>query len=138
MARAGFEEHNRASRRSAEVVVVDDDPAVLGALKFALELEGFSVADYRSGSELLAQSELPQAGCLVIDFRLPDMNGLDLLAALRRSGVTLPAILITTNPSALIRANAAAAQVPIVEKPLLGNALVDGIRGALAGALSAS
>ena len=110
MARAGFEEHNRASRRSAEVVVVDDDPAVLGALKFALELEGFSVADYRSGSELLAQSELPQAGCLVIDFRLPDMNGLDLLAALRRSGVTLPAILITTNPSALIRANAAAAQ----------------------------
>ena len=46
---------------------------------------------------MLAQSRLPPAGCLVIDFRLPDMNGLDLLGALRRSGETLPAILITTN-----------------------------------------
>ena len=73
----------------------------------------------------------------MIDYNLPDMNGLDLLAALRRSGVTLPAILITTNPNALIRANAAAARVPIVEKPLLGNALVDGIRGALADASTA-
>ena len=132
MARAGFEEHNRASRRSAEVVVVDDDPAVLGALKFALELEGFSVADYRSGSELLAQSELPQAGCLVIDFRLPDMDGLALLGALRDRAIDLPAVLITSHPTQGLRGRAAAVAVPIIEKPLLGNALFEAIESALA------
>lgn len=132
MARAGFEEHNRASRRSAEVVVVDDDPAVLGALKFALELEGFSVADYRSGSELLAQSELPKTGCLVIDFRLPDMDGLALLGALRDRAIDLPAVLITSHPTQGLRGRAAAVAVPIIEKPLLGNALFEAIESALA------
>ena len=113
-------------------MVVDDDPAVLGALKFALELEGFSVADYRSGSELLAQSELPQAGCLVIDFRLPDMDGLALLGALRDRAIDLPAVLITSHPTQGLRGRAAAVAVPIIEKPLLGNALFEAIESALA------
>ena len=128
---------NGNSERHPIVVVIDDDSAVLNSLRFSLELEGFSVDAYRSGCELLTQETHPKSGCLVIDYNLPDMNGLDLLAALRRSGVTVPAIPITTNPNALIRGNAAAARVPIVEKPLLGNALVDGIRGALAGASTA-
>jgi len=40
-------------RAGQAVVVIDDDPAVLGALQFALELEGFSVATYRSGTRPL-------------------------------------------------------------------------------------
>jgi FixJ family two-component response regulator len=118
-------------KANGAVVVVDDDPAVLGALKFALELEGFSVSGYRSASELLATAGLPEAGCLVIDFKLPDVDGLNLLAALRNRAVQLPAVLITTNPTASLRRRAAAIDVPIVEKPLLGNALVDAIRTAL-------
>ena len=114
------------------VVVIDDDPALLGSLKFALELEGYAVAPYRSGAELLAQKQLPETGCLVIDFKLSDMDGLTLLAYLRGRGVELPAILITTHPSAGLRRRSAAANVPIVEKPLLGNALLDAIRGTLA------
>ena len=124
--------HTNIPKRAGEaVVVIDDDPAVLGALKFALDLEGFSASAYRSGSELLAESDLPETGCLVIDFKLPDTDGLSLLAALRNRAVRLPAVLITTNPSASLRRRAAAVDVPIVEKPLLGNALVDAIRTAL-------
>jgi two-component system response regulator FixJ len=124
--------HTKIPKRTGEaVVVIDDDPAVLGALKFALELEGFSVPAYGSGSELLAQADLPEVGCLVIDFKLPDMDGLRLLAALRNRAVRLPAVLITSNPSESLRRRAAAVDVPIVEKPLLGNALVDAIRTAL-------
>ena len=113
------------------VLVVDDDLALRNSLKFALELEGFSVAPYRSASELLAQQKLPQSGCLVIDFKLPDMDGLDLLASLRDRAVRLPAVLITSHPSQNLRRRASAANVPIVEKPLLGNALLDAIHGAL-------
>jgi FixJ family two-component response regulator len=116
------------------VVLVDDDRAVLNALKFSLELDGFQVATYARGSELLARSSFPTAGCLIIDFRLPDMDGLSLLAALRRRAVTLPAILITSRPNAALRRRAAADHVSIVEKPLLGDALSNSIQSLLAGA----
>ena len=118
---------------AASVIVVDDDPAVLAALNFALELEGFSVATYGSGSEVLVQSGFPKAACLIIDYRLPDMDGLNLLAALRSRGVELPAVLITSRPPDGLRRRAAAANVPIVEKPLLGSALIEAIHVALAG-----
>ncbi len=113
------------------VIVVDDDPAVRNSLKFSLEIEGFAVRTYRDGGDLLGDSALPSDGCLVIDYLMPDMSGLDLLDRLRVRHVEMPAILITSHPSSVLRERAADAGVPIIEKPFLGNALVDGIRGAL-------
>jgi len=60
------------------------------------------------------------------------MNGLEMLNRLRERRVAAPAILITSHPSASVRQRAAEAGVRIVEKPLLGNALVEGIRNAFA------
>jgi FixJ family two-component response regulator len=114
------------------VFVIDDDPAVLSSLKFSLEIEGLSVSCYRSGTELLQTAEALKSGCLVIDYHLFDMTGLDLLRKLRESGATIPALIITSYPSAIIREQAAAAGAQIVEKPLFGNLLLDAIRGALA------
>jgi two-component system response regulator FixJ len=114
------------------VLVVDDDPAVRNSLKFSLEVEGFTVRDYSCANELLRESEIADAGCLVIDYHLPEMNGLEMLIRLRERRVAAPAILITSHPSASVRRHAAEAGVRIVEKPLLGNALVEGIRNAFA------
>jgi FixJ family two-component response regulator len=112
------------------VVVVDDDPAVCAALKFSMELEGYHVETCASGEQLLLR-DLPKAGvCLVIDERLPGISGLSTLAQLRRRGVDVPAILITTNPKPDLRMNAAAAGAPIVEKPLIGDALLAAVREA--------
>jgi soluble P-type ATPase len=72
-------------------------------LKFALEVEGFAVRTYPTGSDLLDEEDMPESGCVVADYHLPGMNGLDLLARLRDRKVSLPAILITTDPSAAIR-----------------------------------
>jgi FixJ family two-component response regulator len=113
------------------VVVIDDDPAVLNSLKFALEIEGLAVEGYRTGREALEAGRVPTNGCLVIDFRLPDMDGLEVLRKLRERKITAPALLITSHPSPGLRARAAAAGVPIVEKPLFGNVLLDSIRAAL-------
>jgi len=113
------------------VVVVDDDTAVLSSLKFALEIEGFAVRTYRSGRELLAAAELPPSGCLVIDFSMPDMDGLELVKRLRSDHCSLPAILVTSHPNAALRQRATAAGVHLVEKPLLSNALVEAINDAL-------
>jgi two-component system, LuxR family, response regulator FixJ len=123
--------HTDIASASPTVLIVDDDPAVRGSLQFCLEVEGFLVRSYSSGSDLLNDQNVPQSGCLVIDYRLPSMNGLDLLSELRRRKITLPAILITTDPSMSVRAQTAAAGAVLVEKPLLNEALFDGIRAAM-------
>jgi FixJ family two-component response regulator len=114
-------------------VIVDDDPGVRNALAFSLQAEGFRVRSYASGMELLEDSPTAKTGCLVIDYQLPGMNGLDLLVELRRRQVAAPAILITTHPSAAVRERAAATGVAVVEKPLLGDALFQEIYAALHG-----
>jgi CheY-like chemotaxis protein len=58
---------------------------------------------------------------------MPGMNGLDLVSALRARHIDTPAILITSHPNQSLRDRAAAAGVPIVEKPLL-NSLLDHVR----------
>ena len=114
------------------VVLVDDDPAVTQAVQFSFDLEGLDVRGYRDGESLLAEGEPPGDGCLILDLHLPGMDGLELLERLRLRGVRTPAVLITTNPRAHVRNRAAAAGVPIIEKPLLTDALLTTVRGAIA------
>ena len=113
------------------VLVVDDDQAVLNSLKFSLEIEGFTVRTFHSGRELLDANALPPCGCLVVDFSMPDMDGLELVGRLRNDHCALPAILVTSHPNAALRCRANAAGVNLVEKPLLSNALVEAINDAL-------
>lgn len=113
------------------VILVDDDPAVAHAVQFSFDLEGLDVRSYRDAESLLASPVMPENGCLVVDQNLPGMSGLALLERLRAIGVRLPAILITTNPRAVLRDRAAAAAIPIVEKPLLTDALLMTVRKAL-------
>jgi len=114
------------------VAVVDDDPAVCSSLKFSLELEGFVVRVYGNGAELMHAGDLVGCDCFVVDQRLPATSGLELIAKLRDQNISVPAILITSQPNAALKARAAVAGIPIVEKPLLGNALVEQIRQACA------
>ncbi len=117
---------------SARVVLVEDDPALLNALKFSIELEGLSVDGFASGEAMLMDGPPPEHGCLVFDYSLPGMSGLDLLAQLRAKGVRLPAILITTDPSSFVRSRAASTGANIIEKPLLTDVLMTAIRNSLA------
>lgn len=113
------------------ILVIDDDPAVLASLKFALEIEGFAVEAFRSAEELLARQSALVSACLVVDYWLPGMDGVELVSRLRARGVETPAFLITTDPPPHIRHRAAEAGLAIVEKPLLGNTLAEAIRSTL-------
>jgi two-component system response regulator FixJ len=123
--------HSNIAPARRTVLVVDDDPAVRSSLQFFLEIEGFVVRAYACGSDLLNDLNMPESGCLVIDYRLPSMNGLDLLSELRRRSIKLPAILVTTDPTSSVRAQTAAAGALLIEKPLLNEALFEGIRAAM-------
>jgi FixJ family two-component response regulator len=112
------------------VAVVDDDAAVCSSLQFSLELEGFAVRTYRSAADVLSADDLRHCNCFVIDQRMPGMTGIELIEALRRQNVSTPAILIISALNKALIRHAAAAAIPIVEKPLLGNALIERIREA--------
>ena len=121
-----------ANRRPAQiVVVVDDDEALLEALSFGLELEGFEVQSHRSAGTVHAETLPKTSCCLVIDYKMPGLNGTDLLARLRRQGVELPAIIITSHARPDILARCHALGAAVVEKPLLGDGLLIAIRTAL-------
>ncbi|MFC6389291.1 response regulator transcription factor [Methylorubrum zatmanii] len=121
------------------VLVVDDDEAVRHSLKFSLELEGLAVRLYADAAQLLRDvlrdAALPRMGCLVVDDRMPGMDGVQLVGQLRAHDIDLPAILITARPSpALARRAAEAGFRRVVEKPFEDGSLLDGIRDALAAA----
>lgn len=111
----------------AVVGIVDDDPAVRNSLKFSLEIEGYAVGIYASADELLQDRELARFRCLVIDQHLPGLSGLDLVGKLRERKIPVPVILITSHSPRALTRRAAQSGVPIVEKPLLSNALLDKI-----------
>jgi two-component system response regulator FixJ len=115
------------------VIVVDDDDAVRRSLKFALELEGLDVRLYGGGGQLLADRDIPDRGCLVVDYYMPGIDGIELVSRLRHRHVALPAILITAKATDDLRRRAAGAGFQqVLEKPLEDSALIDGIRHALA------
>ena len=114
------------------VYVVDDDADVLGSLRFLLETDGFNVRTFRNGAALLNAVRSTGIDCFVIDYKMPDMNGLDLAGRLRNRDITAPVILITGYPDENISARAEAAGVRhVLQKPLLEESLVTRIRGAI-------
>jgi two-component system response regulator FixJ len=114
------------------ILVVDDDEAVRDSLRNMMKSEGFEVRAFSNGRDLLNEASLPAIGCLVVDYHMPAMNGLELVSALRGRGVSIPAILITGNPTEYVRDRAAAIAVLVVEKPWLGSYLLDCVREAVA------
>lgn len=114
------------------ILLVDDDPAVQASLVFLLELQGFLVETFERGEDLAERAAFPDHGCLVLDYRLPGIDGVALLKSLRDRGIGLPAVLITSAPSRELHRRAAEAGAVIVEKPLLCDALIAAVRAGLA------
>jgi len=79
----------------SRVHIVDDDEAMRDSLKWLLESSGLKVELYASAEAFLHAFDNSFCGCLVLDVRMPGMNGLDLYEQLRARASTLPVIFIT-------------------------------------------
>ena len=114
------------------IYVVDDDYDVRTSLRFLLETEGFDVRTFRSGAALLGSSTRNRADCLVVDYKMAELDGLELALRLRRLDVSTPIILITGYPDENISAKASSAGVRhVLLKPNLEGNLIDCVRNAI-------
>ena len=123
------------SRQGPLILIVEDDSAVLASLKFMLEVAGFRTCLFDKVIGLLEAERLPEIACLVVDYRMPTMNGIELLEHLRARQILAPAILMIEHLDKTGRERALAAGFAgIVDKTILHVNLVEEIRRTLASA----
>lgn len=95
-----------SSRRGDRVVaVVDDDAAVCHSTRTLLEVHDFVVLTYQSGAAFLLEQRA--ISCLVVDYGMPGLNGLEVVSQLRNRSSPIPVIMMTATPDARIEAEAA-------------------------------
>jgi two-component system response regulator FixJ len=115
------------------VYLVDDDDAIRRSVGFALKTSGFEVRTYESGSELLKSAPDLKPGCILLDIRMPGMDGLETQAALSAKGVTLPVIIMTGHGDVTLAVRAMkAGAVDFIEKPFQKAVLLGAIEQAFA------
>jgi two-component system response regulator FixJ len=102
----------------ALVHVIDDEETVRRSIAFLLKTSGFSVQLWDSGIAFLREVRQAQSGCVLLDIRMPDMDGLDVQDQLARLGIGLPVIVLTGHGdiAQAVRAMRAGA-VDFLEKP---------------------
>lgn len=114
------------------IFVVDDEPAVRDSLQALLESLKFNAETYASAQEFLSAYDPTRPGCLVLDVRMPRMDGVELQEELNARQISLPVIVITGHgdvPMA-VRAMKAGA-LDFIEKPFSEQVLLERIEHAL-------
>jgi len=114
------------------VYVVDDDSDVRGGLKQLLESVGLTCVSFNSAAEFLLHRRIEDAGCLILDVRLPDTGGLDLQRQLAEAGVNIPIIFITGYGDIPMTVKAMkGGAVEFLTKPLREQDVLDAVNAAL-------
>jgi FixJ family two-component response regulator len=114
------------------VAIVDDDEAMLDALKGLLKEAGFAARAFASAEEFLRSGDQRHTGCLIADIRMPGMSGLDLQARLKADNIDIPIIFITAHGDERMRMQALrSGAVEFLAKPFDDEVLLESVRAAL-------
>jgi two-component system, LuxR family, response regulator FixJ len=120
------------------IYVVDDDDALRDSLDFLLAAAGFSAKVFESASSFLGVLSRVQAGCLITDIRMPDMDGLELLKRVKRERPWLPVIMMTGHGDVPLAVEAMKLGAnDFIEKPFEDQRLIDIIRAVMTSATDA-
>jgi FixJ family two-component response regulator len=115
------------------IAVVDDDEPIRKALSRVLRASEFRVESFSSGREFLDSLRGGHPDCVVLDFQMPELSGLEVLKVMRLKGLDLPVIIITAHDEPMVRTNClAAGAAAYLSKPIdeavLRRAIVDAIQ----------
>jgi FixJ family two-component response regulator len=123
---------SETSKTSGVIAIVDDDAPLREALGSILKAAGFEIQTFAAAEEFLASPHRDEVRCLVLDVRLPEMNGIELQRALIGAGNRTPIVFVTAHGDAAVRAlvmNSGAAA--FLNKPVRSEALLKEIHAAL-------
>ena len=108
------------------IAIVDDDAAICDSARILLEAYGLEVQTYQSATEFLRGD--PDVDCLIIDYLMPGLNGLDFMSELRKRGSEVPTIMITASIDPTIERRAAELGIrQVLRKPLSNRVLLEAI-----------
>lgn len=111
------------------VHLVDDDGAIRRSAGFMLKTSGYQVRSYESGVELLKNPGELDQGCILLDIRMPGMDGLEVQQALKDKGVILPVIIMTGHGDVTLAVKAMkAGAIDFIEKPFEKATLLGAIK----------
>lgn len=114
------------------MVVVDDDQSVRESLPDLLREFGYTVRAFSSANEFLADTDIEQTACLVLDVAMPGMSGIDLQEELDRRGYKIPIVFITARNDASIRKRVLErGAADVLQKPFSDIALRDALSKAM-------
>jgi FixJ family two-component response regulator len=110
------------------IAIVEDDQSVLESLEGLLESAGYTAIPFYSAEQFLNSGRLADITCLVSDFGLPAMNGIDLLRVVKATRSELPVIIITAHDEpTLLQAALRAGAHNLFRKPLDDTDLLEAI-----------
>jgi two-component system response regulator FixJ len=113
------------------VHIVDDEEPVRRSLALMLKVSGYSVSTFQSGAALLEAAEALVPGALLLDIRMPDMDGIEVQTELALRKVGLPVVVMTGHGDLSVAAAALqGGAVAFLEKPFAKPALVDALETA--------
>ena len=115
------------------VYVVDDDRIARESLQWLIESAHLPVQVFEHGLDFLHQAGKQLSGCVLLDIRMPDINGMELYAKLKEKGVTIPAIIVTGHADVAMAVRAMkAGAYDFVEKPYNDSLMLERIQSAIA------
>jgi two-component system response regulator FixJ len=110
------------------VYLVDDDEAVRRSASFMLRTSGYLVKTFPSGVDFLAVAREVPPGCILLDIRMPEMDGLEVQKALREQGILLPVIVLTGHGDVSLSVQAMkGGAIDFIEKPFEKAVLVSAL-----------
>lgn len=120
------------SAHPGKVFVLDDDASMRKSIRWLVEDAGYEVAEFSNADDFLAKVEPSAAGCLLLDVRMPGMNGLELQHELQERSYRLPVIVITAHADVPMAVRALKlGAMDFIEKPFSEQVLLRGVRRAL-------
>jgi two-component system response regulator FixJ len=116
----------------ATTYIIDDDRMARESLKWLIESAGLPVQVFDHGLDFLEQANTSMSGCVLLDVRMPDINGMELYTKLKQRDITMPVIIVTGHADVAMAVRAMkAGAFDFIEKPYNDALMLERVQSAI-------
>jgi len=117
---------------ASTVYIIDDDRMARESLKWLIESAGLPAKSYEHGLDFLAQVKDTMSGCVLLDVRMPDINGMQLHEMLKQKNILMPVIIVTGHADVAMAVRAMkAGAYDLIEKPYNDSLMLERVQKAI-------